>query len=419
MARAPKALRIVYPETQNYACRDCPARCCRTPWGIPVSPEVALVVLEDPELRPRLVGRAPGILASGTLPMREHDGQLQCVFLEDDLLCGLQKRHGHQALPQACQAYPFGFMKNEAGDAVALLSRHCPSIRDNYGEPLGPQIREKLEQAGGARTLAPRMGLQSGKTLTAGQYTSLVDTWKQLFLAGSPLVGLSRAYAELEAFDAAWASSGVEDGVPGAVETVRQSLEVAPLPHRRRPAFAARLFFAHQLGNLSYPSRVLMPFAVSRPGIWQRLRSYGNKLAWLLGRGRVDLLYVTGRVPLGRIDSIPPFLSGPWGELVGSYLAEVLERRQAFVRQTYLSRVLVDLGLMAVLVSRFARASAAGHGRVEVAKADVLEGIGVADLLVAHQADVAQSAVLSHLRLQLMSDPGAFRRFLASETDPR
>ena len=420
MARSAKALRIIYPEEQNYACRECPARCCRTPWGIPVAPEVAHRILQDEELRRRLVGRAPGILAGGTLPMIESERKLQCVFLEDDLLCGVQKRHGHSALPAACQAYPFGFVEDERGNTVTLLSRHCPSIRDNYGEPLLGQIQAKVGQAGGARALSDRMGLRSGRTLPRAQYLMLVDAWRELCSSQSPITAVLSCYALADHFDEALSGGSVftDAQVHGALQQARQRTAVAALTPRRHPNFQARLFYAHELGNLCYPSRLLTEFAVTRPSWSQRVGSWQNKWNWLLQVGKVDLLYVAQPVRLRHLAKVPPFLEGELGNLVRNYLVEVLERRQVFVRQTYLTRVAVDLGLMVGLISRFARASAVGHGRLQVVKADVLEGMGVSDLLMAHQADARQSTVLANLRLHLMSTPAAVPRFLASEAGP-
>lgn len=438
MAKKKKALRILYPENQKYACRDCPARCCRTPWGIPVAPEVAHVALQDAELRTRLVGRAPGILAGGTLPMIEHERQLQCVFLDDDLLCGLQKRHDHRSIPRACQAYPFGFMKNEHGEDVALLSQHCPSIRENYGEPLSTLIEEKLEQVGGSRALAPRMGLPSGRTLAVAHYTALAEKWRADFRQRDPLSAVLAAYDSIERLDGALPSGNVTDAdalaalstldavdsaevapaaLPSIVRDAPDSPSVARLVARRRPTFGARLFYAHLLGNLSYPSRVLTEFAAVRPTWGKRIGSWGNKIAWLFQLGSVDLLHAGPRVPVGRIDRVEPFLARPVGEPVRSYLADVVARRQLFVQQTYLTRVAVDLGFMAALVSRFARARAAGKGALQVDASDVQEALGIADLLMAHQAEAAQSTILANLRLQFMSDRAAFRRFLASEAE--
>lgn len=421
MARSPKALRIVYPPEQKYACRDCPARCCRTPWGIPVSPEVAHVVLQDAELRQRLVGRAPGILAAGTLPMVERDRQLQCVFLDDDLLCSLQKKHGHAALPAACQAYPFGFVEDERGNTVTLLSRHCPSIRDNTGEPLLGQVQAKVGQAGGARALSARMGLRSGRTLPRDHYLLLVDAWSHICAEQTPLQAVLSCYQLADHFDEALPSGSAwtTDQVRKALNQAERQTSVDLPASRRQPNFQARLFYAHELGNLSYPSRLLTEFSVQRPHWRQRWGSWRNKLSWLTHTGSVDLLYVPEPVRLAQIAAIPPFLEGELASLVQGYLTEVLVRRQAFVRQTYLTRVAVDLGLIVGLVSRFARASAVGHDRAQVSRTDVLEAMGVADLLMAHQADAQQSTVLANLRLHLMSAPEALGVFLASEATPR
>lgn len=417
MARRKADLAIVYPEGQRYACSNCPARCCKT-WGIPVAPEVAHTILQDPELRQRLVGRAPGVLAGGTLPMVERNGELQCVLLDDDDLCSLQKRHGHGALPAACQAYPFGFVKNERQQIVAQLSPHCPSIRDNVGEPLSGIVRTKLKESGAPLALAPRMGLRSGRTLPTAQFAVVVDAWRKLVADKTPLEALVQSYELTDAFDEAlsegkeFTARDVEQALAEAKARVEEGF--APLPRRKGPTWHGRLFYAHVLGGLSAPSRLLVPYAAARPTFWQRVGAWGNKLAWLFSAGSVDLLYVPGRVRVRRIDAVPTFLGGPLGSLVSDYVGRVLEGRQLFTRQTYLARVLVDLGLGVAVISRFARARALGHGRTEVERADVLEGIGIADLLFAHRADT-KNPVIDNLRLTLMSDPEAFRRFLGSE----
>jgi lysine-N-methylase len=417
VAKAPRntSLAIVYPPQQLFECRDCPARCCRSGWAIPVSPETAHFMLNDAELRARLVGRAPAVLAAGTLPMVERDRQLQCVFLDDDMLCAVQKKHGHHAIPQACQAFPFGFMNDEERRPVAQLSRYCPSIRDNYGKPLAEQVQPKLAQAGGAKPLAARMGLKSGRTLPSEQYLLLASAWRELF-RDNPARAVVHAYELTDRVDELLqpaAPSGQE--VSEALADAKRAHLVSDLPRRRRPTFAARLFFAHVLGSLSYPVRTLVPFNARRPSLVAQIGAGWSKLRWLLGFGGADLLHVAGRVPLGAIDRVERFLGGPLSEPVNAYLQELIDRRQPFARQTYLSRALVDLGLVVAIVSRYARARAAAAGLSQVRSSDVAEGIGIAELTLSHQAFGEQGFVLSQLRLSLMSDPGAFRRFLASE----
>lgn len=415
MAKASRksSLSIVYPAERLFECRDCAARCCRG-WAIPVSPEEAHALLSDEELRARLTGKAPAILAGGTLPMREHSGQLQCVFLDEDELCSVQKKHGHGALPAACQAYPFGFMQDEQKRPVVQLSRYCPSIRDNYGKPLGTIVEAKLSQVGGAKPLAARMGLKSGRTLPSEQYLALVEHWRAL-LSGNPAEAVLRAYDFTDRFDERLnAKEPKLSEVRQSIDALAADSRELPTPPRGKLGFSARLFFAHLLSTLSYPVRVSLPAAVQRPSWGKRLAASWVQLKWLLGLGKVDLLHA-GQVRLGQIAHVAPFLSGKQAEPINDYLRELLERRQPFGRQTYLSRVLVDLGLAVALISRYARARAAAEGLREVRKMDVAEGIGAAELCLSHQATEGESTVLSQLRLKLMSDPDAFRRFFGSE----
>jgi lysine-N-methylase len=100
--------------------------------GVPVTKEESDRILGDEEAAARLGARGTAILRAGVLPMREHKEKLACLFLDDDLLCRLHKRHGHEFIPAPCLAFPFGFSENEKSQPVALLSRYCPSIRDNY-----------------------------------------------------------------------------------------------------------------------------------------------------------------------------------------------------------------------------------------------------------------------------------------------
>ncbi len=381
-----------------------------------MSPEERERILADDEARDRLNERAEAVLRAGILPMREQEGKLSCVFLYDDLLSSLQKKHGHTIIPAPCQAYPFGFSENEEGRPVALLSRYCPSIRDDYGEPVRSILPEKLQQAGGARPLAEKMGLRSGRVLKKKQFAQVVESWRQtLGRATSTSDALVRIYEETDAFD---------EELPQKVPTdadVQQALKRATeRPFRPvRPAaggFNARVFLAYFLGGLCYPARVLMPHRNEKVGWWERVRAFGNRLAWFFGVGRVDLYLVDRPVPLRQARKVTPVLSGELSRLVSEYLSEVLLRRQGMSRQTYLTRVVVDLGLMAVLISQYARAAASSAGRREPTEAQVKEGIGIAELLFSHQSEGAQGAVLQSLRLKLMSDPEDFRRLIGSET---
>lgn len=418
MARRNKSLQILHPEGRSYACRDCPARCCTSSWGIPVTTEECERIVADDEARSRLGPRGIRILRAGVLPMRERGEQLACVFLDDDMLCSLHRRHGHEFIPAPCQAYPFGFTQNETGQPVALLSRYCPSIRDNYGEPVEGVLRAKLAQAGGAPPMSDKMGLKSGRVLPKQQYVRVVQKWQDLLRSfPSPLEGLNRLYDFTDALDEelprATRPTDAELGksIEAALARSSQGLEDEP----QKLSFSARILVSHLLGGICYPSRVLLAHRLRPVSLWERVRSWGNRLAWFLGLGRVKLLFVERPVRVRQVQKVPAFLGGPLGRVLTDYLLELLDRRQGMVKQTYLTRILVDLALMTVTASRYARASAAGAQRDAVTEADLREGIGIAELLFSHQGDEGQSPVLHTLRLKLMTDREDFRRLLAAE----
>jgi len=417
MARQKKSLEIIYPEGQKYSCRDCPARCCSSSWGIPVSKEECDRILGDEEASSRLGERGTAILRAGVLPMREKNEQLACVFLDDDLLCSLHKKHGHEFIPAPCQAFPFGFSTNEKQQPVALVSRYCPSIRDNYGEPVGDIVKEKLAQAGGALPMAEKMGLRSGRVLARHHYVLLIEAWaKSLSLGSNVASSLGRLFDLTDELDEALPKTKKPNdnefkaALVAAEDSKEETLAQGKL------TFQGRMLVAHLLGGICYPSRVMLAHRMTPVTFWEKVRSWGNRLAWLFGRGKVKLLFVDQPVPVSGIQKVAPFLSGSLGKIVADYLIELIGRRQGMTKQTYLHRVLVDMALMTALISRYARASASAAGASEVSEAHVREGIGIAELLFSHQGDSGQSTVLHQLRLFFMSNREDFRRLLASET---
>lgn len=415
MGRRAKQLPILHPPGRNYACRDCPARCCTSSWGIPVTKEECERILGDAEAAARLGERGAAILRAGVLPMREENEKLACLFLDDDLLCSLHKKHGHEFIPAPCQAFPFGFSENEKSQPVALLSRYCPSIRDNYGDPVETVVADKLEQAGGAAPMAEKMGLRSGRVLPRAQYALVVEKWRELLGAGSPVDALAAIYDFTDALDEHLprAKAPTDGELRVAIEKSADS-EVARLSPSKL-GFGGRVLLSHLLGGICYPSRVMLAHRVTPISFGEKVRSWVNRLAWLFRVGSVKLLFVEIPVRVRRIDSVAKFLRSESGQLVADYLKELLDRRQGMQKQTYLSRVVTDLALMTALISHYARAAASAENLLQVEPRHIKEGIGVAELLFSHQGDAGQSVVLHQLRLNLMSNRDDFRRLLAAE----
>ncbi|MGK4009312.1 YkgJ family cysteine cluster protein [Sorangium sp. So ce1036] len=415
------ATKLSSPPNQRFACRDCPARCCRMPWNIRFSNEEARRYLEDPWVRERAGSEAAVVIARGVLPMLEKDRRLQCVFLDDDLLCSLQKRFGHEYIPRSCQAFPFGFVRDEEDVVVAQLSQLCPSIRDNYGDPVDRQLRAKLQQRGESERMSTALATLRGVILSRPQYLRIARHWEeQLAVDASPASTLARLYDWTTALERALPAGG-ERATDAALEAAFQQAhahEAAPLAPRRRPSFHARVLFAFLLGNLCYPSRVRQAHRVGTAPFaeLQGLRSLGNKAAWMLGRGTVDMLFIPRPFKLQHVRTVDRFLDGEQGALVRDYLRLALQRRHIFSAPRHLLAAVLDLSLATAVISRFARCRAAADGRTQVAAEDVREGISVAELvLLSHAALSEQGRLMKNLRWLLLTKRESFRGVLETE----
>lgn len=437
------ATKLIAPPDQRFECRDCPARCCRVPWRVRVTDEEARRYLADPWVRERVGEEGLGLIERGVLPMREEERRLQCVFLDEDGLCSMQKRSGHGALPRTCQSFPFGFVRDEGGAVRAQLSRLCPSIRDSHGKPVQGQLQAKLQQNGEVGRMAEAMVTLGGVALSRPQYLRVAGQWEaQLARGGSPAAALARLHDWTSAFEGALheaiEGSGGGEGSEGSGghESLAQAPDAAvsaalaradqaaaeeaePLAPRASPSLHARVLFASLLGSLCYPSRLRRPHRIGGPARprMEALRSLGNKLAWMLGRGTVDMLFVARPFKLQRVRAVERFLAGEEGELVGDYLRVVLQRRKIFVEEgQHLGAALLELSLGTALISRFARCRAAAEERTRVTPEDVREGIAVAELLLLnHAAPAEQGPLLTKLRSALLTSRKSLRDVLATE----
>jgi lysine-N-methylase len=421
MVHLPIAPKISSPPGQRFECRDCPARCCRLPASIHISDEEARRYLAEPWVRERVGAEGVQIIEGGGLPVREKDRGPECVFLDDDLLCSLQKRFGHETLPRTCQAFPFAFTQGEKGVVIAQLSQLCPSIRDNYGLPVEKQLRTKLLQKGTTEEMSTEMGTLGGVTLSQTQYLRVARRWEEeLASTASPATTLARIHDFTLAFEGAL-PPGVERVTDAAIDEALGQTDQhspAPLVPRKSPSLHARVVFAYLLGYLCYPSRLKLAHRIgkapaSRLAGW---RSLGNKIAWMIGWGTVDMLYVPKPFNLRRVNTVDRFLAESEGGLVRDYLRLVLQRRQIFSEPRHLLAVVLDLALATTLISRFARCRAAADGRTRVTPDDVREGISVAELvLLSHVDPSAHGPVMMNLRWLLITNREALRGVLATE----
>jgi lysine-N-methylase len=407
------------PHEPRFSCRECPARCCRLPWSIRLTEQDRARYLAEPFVVERAGPPGLAVIERGVLPSRERDGRLECVFLDDDERCSLHKRFGHAYLPRPCQAYPFGFVTDEHDVTLAQLSQLCPSIRDERGELVGEQLEPKLRERGGALRLTHRMATLSGTLVTREQVLRVAERWDTLLASAPSLAeGLHHALEWTHLVDQALGSGGerASDELFERALALADDRPSAPLEPRARSSWHTRLYLAYTLGNLAYPSRLRAPNRAGTGGALEGLRALGNKLAFMLERGSVDLLFIEPRVPLARVARVERVVRSAHAGLLRDYLRLALARRQLFTEPRHLLAPLLDLALAAVLASRFARCRAAAHGRASLEPLDVREGVGVAELLVLHHASLAHTAPhLASFRWQLLTKRASLTALLASE----
>lgn len=410
-----------FPQGQRFECRDCPARCCRLPARVRITDEEAERYLADAWVRERVGVEGLPILQNGRLPLREKDRGLQCVFLDDDNLCSMQKRSGHDSIPRTCQAFPFAFARDTSGVTVAQMSHVCPSIRDNYGHPVAKQLPIKLRQKGVISQISSEMATLGGLTLSSKQYLRVARRWEEVLgAAASPVIALARLYDFTYAFERALSADleRVSDAaVDDALGRVTEPEPALPAP-RKSPSFYARVLFASLLGYLCYPSRVKNANRIggapgSRLSGWH---NFANKIAWIIDWGTFDMQYIPRPFRLQRVNAVGRFLPGSASAPVTDYLRLILQRRQLFFENRHLLAVVVDLALATTIISRFARCRAAAEDRTRVTLEDVREGISVAELVLVSHVDLsARGPLLDSLCRLLLMSRASFLGLLASE----
>lgn len=359
---------------QRFACRDCPARCCRLPGRVTLLPEEHERLAGLPWVKERLRGlgvlfeQRKGVIQ---MPAVEVNRLRQCAFLDDDGLCSIHKREGVEATPLTCRTFPFGFVR-EPGGLRTYLSHVCPSIRDNYGEPMAGRWEEKR------RELAMLEPKEMASVMTVGgvelrreDYLEWVErTAAWIEGAAHPAGGIARVMAWTEALGQRVAEAGrlPEDwrDLPPPDE-VPWTGTLEPRMWRR----STRLLLGLGLLQLGYPMRL--------GSLCGKARLYAGVARFMAGvvrlSGAVDLMFTPGPGNWAAAARVPaPGGRRELGERVGRFTGGLLRRRNMLLRAQALEEVGFRLALAAALVSWFARIRAASRGAAEVAPEDVREG---------------------------------------------
>lgn len=367
--------RILADTDQHFACRDCPARCCRLPGRVTLLPEERKRLEGTPWVVERF--RRMGVWfetrkGEDHLPAVEVNRLRQCALLDEDGLCALHKQEGVQATPLTCRTFPFGFVREPDG-LRTYLSHVCPSIRDNYGEPMAARWEEKRRDLHMLEPKATASAMMlAGVKLEAEDYlvwAERVAEWIEG--ARHPSAGLVRAMAWTEALGQQAAKTGqLPENWCDPVETPEEvdwSGMLEPSAWRR----STRLLLGLSLLQLGYPMRL--------GNLSSKAQLYAGVVRFMTGAvrlsGEVDLLFTPGPADWAWAARI----SAPGGNRLLSarmarYVAGLLRRRNFLLRDEGLEEVLFRLALAGAVVSWFSRIRAAARGAVEVALEDVREG---------------------------------------------
>lgn len=387
---------FLFNTNQLFECRDCPARCCKMPWKITIPEEEKLRYESELEwtqqrLREKKAAFREAENGEYMLPMQINKGRVACAFLEEDDLCGIQRRYGHERIPVTCQYYPFGFFQDANGTLRVVTSKLCPSIRDNYGAPIMLNIGEKFLQSGGeAYSLTEWMTLSSTTVLTQPQYLLLAEVWEEL-LQEEKSVGqaLMACYDITSALAARFQGYEVVEDEAWAVALEEESRMV----RERRPELAgffgkrAHLYHRWESRFALYiatyrtviPDTVLETFT---PAEQRRFYfCYGSLLFQLVFRvGRIHCLFSEKPVPLRAVGKVRGILVHSQSQsLLRRYLCEVIHSGCLFASNRQLLVSLFNLGMAYALTGFFSRMQAAREGRKEASVTDLRDGVSAAE----------------------------------------
>ncbi len=112
---------------QSFSCNACGV-CCTRPWGIRIEPEIEEGVRASQIVaRREREGYIPlEVLENGRVNAeRQKNGN--CMFLLEDVSCGLHRELGSQGKPIGCQLYPYRATTTPLG-TFFTLSFACPSV---------------------------------------------------------------------------------------------------------------------------------------------------------------------------------------------------------------------------------------------------------------------------------------------------
>lgn len=179
---------------QAFKCNSC-GLCCTRPWNVRVEPEVREGI-RDSEIHARREreGYIPlEVLESGFVNAhRQRNGN--CMFLLEDVRCGIHSELGSKAKPIGCQLYPYRATTTPLGIYFAL-SFACPTVvagSDREVESNRAELESILERWPDSADIYSEVNLtmESQGEISWERYQSLEDWMLESFDSSAPLDSL-------------------------------------------------------------------------------------------------------------------------------------------------------------------------------------------------------------------------------------
>lgn len=121
----PDTIRLA--DFQAFACTGC-GLCCTRPWNVTIEPEVEDGIRKS-EFHERRVreGYLPLEVQDGGRVVADRQSNSDCMFLSENMLCGLHSELGSAGKPVGCQIYPYRAVRTPSGTFFSL-SFACPPV---------------------------------------------------------------------------------------------------------------------------------------------------------------------------------------------------------------------------------------------------------------------------------------------------
>ena len=405
--------KIVTEPRQHYACTDCPARCCRRPWQIRVTPEEHARYLSTPWVKEYLEEKKAHFVEKDgfyVVPVAtQPDGGQGCVFLNEQNQCVMHSNEGHGFIPLTCQQYPFSLLEEPSGELRLLNSFACRSIMHDYGDSLASTGPAKAEEI--LKTVIPAKLPESveagGIRLSRAVYLALCTEMEQFF---TPEQSVPEALAQCRALAWETVTQLGEDATPE---------KIAPLAAKiRQTSYAEPL--AQASGNPltvnTLVSMHLLPYFVEH---WGRANSMDKPLGevsrWtfiqlflslFLNKGEHPFWGLPKPISLEAASRVSLNMAGDAFQAhLRRYFVHLFFTRKAVTVTPDLLKSLFTLGIAYSAIAKVSQYHAYAHNRSAVTEEDLLEGMSLVDALVSSSMPAAGAGLnkLKETILDLLS----------------